>query len=196
MFGGLYSGERQDSGMAVIRRAELPIDSAAVIDIWRELVDNSPVNLACQNNEVDFATFANKYAAPYGCVLLAEENGMVGGSFVMRQVTATTCEMKLVYVRPAARGKRLGRELAEQLIAEARHAGCCDMRLDVQSPLPDVDGAAAVKILTAASALACVSGPLIENDLTALCLDFDTTNKAVALERQLVRNCKAAFDIA
>jgi L-amino acid N-acyltransferase YncA len=119
--------------MAIIRRAEFPIDSAAVLDIWREFIANSPVNLDYQNNEVEFATFTEKYAAPYGCVLLAEADGVVVGCVAMRQVTATICEMKRLYVRPEARGKRLGRELAEQLIADARAVGYREMRLDVQA---------------------------------------------------------------
>lgn len=133
MYGGLYSGERQGPGMAIIRRAEFPIDSAAVLDIWREFIANSPVNLDYQNNEVEFASFTEKYAAPYGCVLLAEVDGVVGGCIAMRKVTATICEMKRLYVRSEARGKRLGRELAEQLIAEARAVGYREMRLDVQA---------------------------------------------------------------
>lgn len=119
--------------MAIIRRAEFPIDSAAVLDIWREFIANSPVNLDYQNNEVEFATFTEKYAAPYGCVLLAEADGVVEGCVAMRQVTATICEMKRLYVRPEARGKRLGRDLAEQLIAEPRAVGYREMRLDVQA---------------------------------------------------------------
>lgn len=119
--------------MAIIRRAEFPADSATVLSIWREFISNSPVNLDYQNNEVEFATFTDKYAAPMGCVLLAEADGVIEGCVAMRQVSPAICEMKRLYVRPDARGKHLGRELAERLIAEARAVGYREMRLDVQA---------------------------------------------------------------
>jgi L-amino acid N-acyltransferase YncA len=119
--------------MTIIRRAEFPTDRPAVLSIWREFVANSPVNLDYQNNEVEFATFAEKYAEPKGCVLLAERDGVIQGCVAMREVTPAICEMKRLYVRPETRGKHLGRKLAERLIAEARAAGYREMRLDVQA---------------------------------------------------------------
>jgi putative acetyltransferase len=119
--------------MTIIRKAEFPADGPAVLSIWREFIANSPVNLDYQNNEVEFATFTEKYAAPKGCVLLADTGGVIEGCVAMRQVSAAIGEMKRLYVRPAARGKQLGRELAERLIAEARAAGYREMRLDVQA---------------------------------------------------------------
>jgi putative acetyltransferase len=119
--------------MTIIRRATFPDDTVSVLDMWREFIANSPVNLDYQNNEAEFATFTEKYAAPKGCVLLAETDGGVVGCVAMRQVTAAICEMKRLYVRPDARGKHLGRKLAERLIAEARAAGYREMRLDVQA---------------------------------------------------------------
>jgi putative acetyltransferase len=119
--------------MATIRRAEFPADGAVVLNIWREFIASSPVNLDYQNNEVEFATFTEKYAPPGGCVLIAEADDDVVGCVAMRPVTPTICEMKRLYVRPAARGGNLGRALAERLIAEAREAGYREMRLDVQA---------------------------------------------------------------
>ena len=119
--------------MAIIRRADFPTDSSAVLRIWREFIANSPVNLDYQNNEVEFATFTEKYAAPKGCVLLAETEDAIVGCVAMRQVTPAICEMKRLYVRPNARGEHLGRKLAERLISEARAVGYSEMRLDVQA---------------------------------------------------------------
>ena len=118
--------------MTVIRRATFPDDAAAVLSIWREFIANSPVNLDYQQNDAEFADLAGKYATPGGCVLLADRDGDIEGCVAFRRFNTNICEMKRLYVRPRARGGRLGYGLVARLIAEARGAGYRDMRLDVQ----------------------------------------------------------------
>ena len=72
-----------------------------------------------------------KYAEPRGRLLLAWLNGAVVGCAALRAVDADTCELKRVYVRPAARGLQLGRSLVEQMQQEAKAAGYQRMALDV-----------------------------------------------------------------
>jgi GNAT superfamily N-acetyltransferase len=117
--------------MTTIRHAKFPDDRDRVLSIWREFIANSPVNLDYQNNDAEFANLPGKYAAPKGCVLLADHNGEIEGCVALREVDADICEMKRLYVRPQARGRNLGRQLAERLIAEARSIGYKEMRLDV-----------------------------------------------------------------
>ncbi|TIX51408.1 GNAT family N-acetyltransferase [Alteraurantiacibacter aquimixticola] len=116
-----------------IRQAVFPHDTASVLEIWREFIANSPVNLDYQGNDAEFENLPVKYAPPDGCVLLAERGGDVDGCVALRKVTADICEMKRLYVRPNARGNELGRKLVQRLIAEARSMGYQEMRLDVQA---------------------------------------------------------------
>ena len=117
--------------VTIIRRAEFPADSPAVLSIWREFIANSPVNLDYQANDAEFADLLGKYAAPKGCVLLADRGGEIEGCIAFRAVSTDICEMKRLYVRRDARGSRLGHALIEQLLAEARAVGYREMRLDV-----------------------------------------------------------------
>lgn len=118
--------------MTIIRHAVFPDDIASVLSIWREFIANSPVDLGYQGNDSEFANLPGKYAAPKGCVLLADRNGEIDGCIALREVSTAICEMKRLYVRPSARGSNLGHKLVERLIAEARGAGYREMRLDVQ----------------------------------------------------------------
>jgi GNAT superfamily N-acetyltransferase len=117
--------------MTVIRRAIFPDDAASVLGIWREFIANSPVNLDYQRNDAEFANLPGKYAAPEGCVLLADGGSEIEGCVAFRKVSAEICEMKRLYVRPHARGRHLGYELVRRLIGEARSVGYREMRLDV-----------------------------------------------------------------
>jgi GNAT superfamily N-acetyltransferase len=117
--------------MAIIRHAIFPADGPAVLDIWREFVASPSVSLAHQNNHLEFADIPGKYAAPGGCILLADGDGRIDGTVSLKRVDTGICEMKRLYVRPLARGARLGHGLIERVIGEARHLGYSEMRLDV-----------------------------------------------------------------
>ncbi|WP_062788448.1 GNAT family N-acetyltransferase [Novosphingobium capsulatum] len=117
--------------MTIIRHATFPADGPALLDIWREYIASPSVSLDYQGNEAEFATLPGKYAAPGGCVLLADRGGEIEGCIAFRGVSADICEMKRLYVRPRARGGHLGRVLVNRLISEARVAGYREMRLDV-----------------------------------------------------------------
>jgi putative acetyltransferase len=52
------------------------------------------------------------------------------GCVALRRVDATTGEIKRLYVRPEARGRRTGRRLVEQVIAVAREIGYRRLVLD------------------------------------------------------------------
>ena len=117
--------------MTIIRRADFPADRSKVLDIWREYVASPTVSLDYQGNEAEFATLPGKYAAPGGCVLLADRHGEIEGCIAFRGVSSDICEMKRLYVRSRARGNQLGRDLVWRLITEARLVGYREMRLDV-----------------------------------------------------------------
>jgi GNAT superfamily N-acetyltransferase len=121
-----------------VRAARFPEDAQAVVDIFREYVLSPSVDLGFQGFEEEFDHLPGQYAPPDGGLLLAWLDERVVGCAAFRRVNATTCEMKRVYVRPAARGTGLGRRLVERVLRDAREAGYARICLDV---LPEFEAA-------------------------------------------------------
>jgi GNAT superfamily N-acetyltransferase len=119
------------SGVAAIGHARFPDDLADVVAIFREYVASPTVDLGFQDYEREFAALPGKYAEPDGRIVLARHASVIAGCAALRRVDASTCELKRVYVRPAARGRNIGRDLVEYMIGEARNAGYATMCLDV-----------------------------------------------------------------
>ena len=115
-----------------IRPALDPADLAAVADLFRAYAASLPIDLGYQDFAAELAGLPGKYAPPRGALLLARAPaGDPLGCVGLRPLAAEgCCEMKRLFLQPAARGLGLGRALAEQVIAAARAAGYRELRLD------------------------------------------------------------------
>jgi putative acetyltransferase len=113
-----------------ISEARWPADRAAVESLFREYVASLAEDITFQDFESEFAGLPGKYARPTGVVLLAREGNDVAGAIACRMAEPGVCEMKRLYVRPAFRGRGLARDLANELIADAREQGYRTMLLD------------------------------------------------------------------
>jgi putative acetyltransferase len=114
-----------------------PDELELVRTLFREYGDSLGVDLAFQDFERELAELPWEYAA----ILLGRVGGEVEGCVAVRPLEGDACELKRLYVRPAARGSGLGRALAEAAVARARLRGFAWMRLDT---LPTMDAARAL----------------------------------------------------
>lgn len=127
------------SNQLSIQPAVSPQDLEVAAALFREYARSLPFALDYQGFEEELSSLPGKYASPAGLILIAQHLGHPVGCIAMRPIAPMpgdpepVCEMKRMYVRPAARGLKLGRMLAESLLDHARHAGYALMKLDTES---------------------------------------------------------------
>jgi putative acetyltransferase len=99
--------------------------------IIREYANSPGVDLCLENFDQEMASFLNEYSSPAGgALLLAQDEGKIAGCVAIRRISDGVCEMKRLYVRPANRGKGIGRLLAESILERARNLGHKRVRLE------------------------------------------------------------------
>ena len=123
--------------MLTISQVETEEQIAAVSELFREYVDWI-FTLAIGHEEAptfegledELSTLPGIYAPPEGRLLLAIQDGQPAGCICLKGHDAVTCELKRFYVRPTFRGLKIGWQLVNKLVDEARASGYQRMVLD------------------------------------------------------------------
>ena len=119
----------------MMKQAEGPEDIARVRQLFEEYAASLGFDLCFQSFDKELAGLPGDYAPPDGRLFLAIHDEQPAGCvalhrFVDAKSAERICEIKRLYVRPAFRGRGVGKELIERVITEAREMGYTRMRLD------------------------------------------------------------------
>jgi ribosomal protein S18 acetylase RimI-like enzyme len=70
------------------------------------------------------------YVPPTGALLVAEQDGVIVGCVALKRLDHERCEMKRLFVDPAAQGSGAGQALARAIVARGKALGYSRMMLD------------------------------------------------------------------
>jgi ribosomal protein S18 acetylase RimI-like enzyme len=119
----------------VVRRAG-PADGEAVareLAAYLEFLGEAPDLTGLDH---DVARWQEVYAEPRGALLLViAPDGREVGTAAVRVLEPGVAEIKRMWLRPAHRGRGLGRRLMDACLAETRRLGCRVVRLDSEARL-------------------------------------------------------------
>jgi putative acetyltransferase len=104
--------------------------SALFREYFDWLEETHGLDLSYQGIEDELASLPGVYAPPRGRLLLAYDGDVPVACGALKPQDEGICELKRTYVRPAYRGKGLGRQIAKALLAEARKMGYQRARVD------------------------------------------------------------------
>ena len=118
-----------------LQPAESTQQISAIRELFLEYANSLNFSLCFQSFENELAGLPGDYAPPGGRLWLAVQNSQLAGCVALHKVGQDVCEMKRLYVRPQFRGQRLGRVLAERVVADAQEIGYKRLRLDTVEPV-------------------------------------------------------------
>jgi putative acetyltransferase len=113
-----------------IIRAYRSADRDAVVSLVKRTLVEFGFAFDPRSIDTDLDQLDVRYRPPRGGFFVAELDGAFAGSVAVRPKDDTTCELKRLYVDPAARGHGLGQRLYQHAEAFARAAGYATIWLD------------------------------------------------------------------
>ena len=115
---------------AILRGAASEAEIETVRTLFREYEKSLGISLCFQNFAEEVAGLPGDYAPPDGRLLIAFVGRRPAGCVALRKIGEGVAEMKRLYVRLRFRGMKLGRQLTEAVLEEARSIGYRAVRLD------------------------------------------------------------------
>jgi ribosomal protein S18 acetylase RimI-like enzyme len=121
-----------------ISEATSPEDMVIARTLFREYAESIGIDLSFQGFQAELDGLPGKYAPPRGALFIASEDSLPLGCVAIRPLDAVgVAELKRLYVRPAGRGKGVGKALTRHAIDRARAIGYRAIRLDTLATMKD-----------------------------------------------------------
>ena len=125
--------------MVELRHLRETEDMPLVRALFEEYAASLGFDLCFQNFDEELATLPGAYAPPLGTIVVAFCGGGACGCVAVRPFEEGVCEMKRLYVKPACRGRGVGRSLALAAVAFAASALYERMRLDTLASMTEAN---------------------------------------------------------
>ena len=100
-------------------------------NLFREYAQAINYDAGFQNFEAELAALPDKFAPPDGALLLAYYNEMAVGCVAVLKITPGVAELKRFYVQPAFRQYKIGAQLLERALEQAKELQFQAIRLEV-----------------------------------------------------------------
>ena len=113
-------------------------DIPTVRALFAEYATGLGIDLGFQKFDEELAGLPGAYTPPTGRLLVAWDGDTPAGCIAFRRLGEGRCELKRLYVRPAFRGRGLGRLLAVRALEEAEAAGYEFAYLDTLPSMAEV----------------------------------------------------------
>lgn len=128
--------------MVKLIEAKSKNDFKTAVQLFREYASQIGVDLEFQNFTKEIENIEGKYSRPKGALLIARnENNVSLGCCAIRELEASICELKRMYLRKEARGLGIGKNMLSKSILIGKELGYQKMRLNT---LPTMDSAIAL----------------------------------------------------
>jgi GNAT superfamily N-acetyltransferase len=128
--------------VSAVRIVATPVDAPEAVDLLRAYMTEMVARYQgrpAREDEVD-AVLAEDPSDGLATFLIAHLDGVAVGCAGLRRLSASTVEVKRMYVAPAARGHGVGRRLLAAVEDAGRRGGATTVRLDTRADLTEARG--------------------------------------------------------
>lgn len=125
----------ESADVIAVAEAQTSADYALARALFEQYAAAIDVDLCFQDFSAELDRLSVMYGPPAGALLIAHAGRDIAGCVGLRRFRDDMCEMKRLYVRPAFRGRHLGRHLAEAVARRAREMSYRTMVLDTLSSM-------------------------------------------------------------